>query len=273
MGEVIGIEDIFKLLSLNQGGLKGIPSKSQRYLFLNQAEGQILAAKAKRLAEALNPYYDRVCVGSLEDPGQDGPIFSAHVQTGGVILAAGGSERFGRPKQLLDWDGKPFIVRVVETAQAAGLKPVIVITGVDHDAIKAVLYDLAVEVIHNPNWEAGQSTSMKLGIESLPERCENVVFLLSDQPQISPLLIRSLIEHQSQRLSPIVAPLAGGRRANPVLFNRETFDALMQVSGDQGGRAVFNQFQIDWLPWIDSRINIDVDEPGDEKRLREAYFG
>jgi molybdenum cofactor cytidylyltransferase len=70
-----------------------------------------------------------------------------------------------------------------------------------------------------------------------------------------------------------VAPTTGWKRANPVLFGRETFEALMTVTGDRGGRAVFNQFNVEWLPWVDSRIALDVDQPGDEEILYRAYFG
>ena len=62
------------------------------------------------------------------------------------------------------------------------------------------------------------------------------------------------------------------RRANPVLFAEETFDAFMTVRGDQGGRAVFHQFDVDWLPWMDERVLLDVDEPEYEQTLLDAYF-
>jgi len=71
---------------------------------------------------------------------------------------------------------------------------------------------------------------------------------------------------------PITAPLMEGQRGNPVLFAQETFEALMKVSGDRGGRAVFNQFSVDWLTWVDRRSGLDVDKLGDEGRLMDAYF-
>jgi molybdenum cofactor cytidylyltransferase len=114
---------------------------------------------------------------------------------------------------------------------------------------------------------------MRSGLASLPDNVDSTVFLLCDQPHISPLLIRSLIERRAETRAPIVAPTTGGKRGNPVLFGRETFEALMTVTGDRGGRAVFNQFNVEWLPWVDSRIALDVDQPGDEEILYRAYFG
>ncbi len=272
VGNRIGVDDLLGVLSSEKGGLKNIPDGAIKLLFLNQSDDPILAAKGNKLANKLLNHYDRVLIGSLHRPGQEGVIFGVHTQTAGVILAAGGSERYGESKQLLDWDGMPFIVRVVQAAFQAGLDPITVITGAEHEKIKLALRDFPVRIIFNPDWKEGQSKSVIKGIQTLPERCDNVVFLLSDQPQVSPLLIRALIESRAQKHSIVTVPMAGGKRANPVLFGSEAFEILKTVTGDQGGRAVFNQFKVEWLPWVDSRIQMDVDEPGDEKALFQAYF-
>jgi len=188
-----------------------------------------------------------------------------------VILAAGGSDRLGRPKQLLSWQGKPFVCQVALNALEAGLSPLVVVTGANHGEVQSALSDLLVEVIYNPDWAQGQSTSMKAGLQALHARCGGVVLLLSDQPQISPHLILSLIECFAHNHKPITAPMVGGSRGNPVLFGRETFTALEKVTGDVGGRPLFKDFEVDWLPWIDARILMDVDDEADLEALRLAY--
>lgn len=194
-----------------------------------------------------------------------------HVETAGVILAAGGSKRMGCPKQLLNWQGIPFIAQVAQNALEAGLKPLIVVTGADQELIEGAVRHLPVQFVNNPDWASGLSSSMKVGLRALPQHCDSVVFLLSDQPQISPLLIRQLLERYAKNRAPITAPMVGGRRGNPVLFGSTTFNALMQVQGDQGGRAVFSQYDVDWLPWVDDRILMDVDRIGDEQALWDAF--
>ena len=272
MGEQIGVDDLVSVLGSEMGGLKGMPASARRMLFLNQAEGHPLQAKGGRIARELQGVFDRVLIGSLHEPAQTGPIFSVHAPTAGVILAAGGSRRLGRPKQLLEWEGKPFIVRVAQNALAAGLKPLVVVTGADHPQIASALEGFQVNLVHNENWPDGQSTSMRAGLEALPERIDSALFMLSDQPQIPPTLIHQLIESYSANRKAITAPLAGGERGNPVLFAGETFPALRAVSGDKGGRAVFSKFNVDWLPWIDDRILMDVDTQEDLERLQEAFF-
>ncbi|MBI2977451.1 MAG: NTP transferase domain-containing protein, partial [Rhodospirillales bacterium] len=61
----------------------------------------------------------------------------------GIVLAAGQSSR-ARPKNKLlhAVGGKPMVRRVTETALAAGLDPVVVVTGFEAEKIRAALAGL-----------------------------------------------------------------------------------------------------------------------------------
>ncbi len=185
----------------------------------------------------------------------------------GIILAAGASRRMGRSKQLLMWRGKLFICQVANTALDAGLSPVVVVTGAEADEVRAALADLPVEIVHNPDWAEGQSTSVRAGLQSLPPDTRAVIFFLADQPHIPTTLVRALVEQYTQTLSPIVAPLVGDRRGNPVLFDRNTFSDLMSLHGDAGGRLVFSRYPITHVPWNDPNLLLDVDTLEDYERL------
>jgi molybdenum cofactor cytidylyltransferase len=272
LGESIRVEDVVKVLVDREGGLKGIPSSARRYLFLVQADDPIEQAQAGRMTRDLIGAYNRVLVGDLDRQSEMGPVFAAYSQVAGVVLAAGGSKRLGQPKQLLMWQGEPFISKIVKTGLASGLTPLVAVTGAEKELIESALDHLPIRMVFNPDWEAGQAGSMKSGLEALPAECDAVMFLLGDQPQISPVLIRQLIERFYQHRKPVTAPMVNGQRGNPVLFSRETFDTLRRVSGDQGGRAVIQQFEVDWLPWVDERALLDVDKEGDFDRLITAFF-
>ena len=267
----IRVCDVIQLLESKDGGLKGIPIGSEKILFLNQADDDVLSSKGGRIARRLTGTYDRILIGSIEQPGSTGYIQSVYSQTAGVILAAGGSERLQRPKQLLDWHGKPFIRQVAETALEAGLAPLIVITGANHDQVTKALSGLPVQIHLNPNWKNGQSTSVRLGINAVSEKCNSALFLLCDQPQLPSQLIIELLDRFRQNRMTITAPMVDGQRGNPLLFSREAFSALAKITGDRGGRTLINLFTVDWLSWIDGRILLDVDKPGDYERLLKSY--
>ena len=270
--DLITEDDVVTLMRSRSGGSKDIPETSQKILFLNQADNDILSSKGGRIARQLVGSFDKILVASLEKSDSKGYVQCVYTQTAGVILAAGGSERLEKPKQLLEWQGKPFIRQVAETALEAGLSPLIIITGAYHDQVAEALVDLPVKIVHNQNWSEGQSTSVRLGIQNLPERCDSVMFLLSDQPQISSQFIQQLVERYRQNRNPVTAPMVDGQRGNPMLFSSEVFSALEKISGDRGGRAVINQFKVDWLQWNDKRILLDVDHEGDYRKLKEAFL-
>ena len=263
--EPITPQAIITLLNHPQGALKNIPPNAKRVVLLNQADTPELQSIGGGMARALLSNFSTVIVGSL----QNEKLHSIE-RTAGIILAAGASTRFGQPKQLLTWKNKTFVRHVTETALQSGLEPVVVVTGFQHAEIESHLQDLPIRIVHNPNYAQGQSTSIRAGIEALPENTGAAVFLLADQPQIPVEVIRALVDSHSEEQQPILAPLVlEERRANPVLFDRFTFNDLMQLQGDVGGRGIFDRHKVSYLPWHDDILLFDVDKPEDYERLKQ----
>jgi molybdenum cofactor cytidylyltransferase len=194
-------------------------------------------------------------------------VHAVHEPVAGIVLAAGGSTRMAQPKQIMSFRSQPLVRIAAQTALAADLAPVIVVTGAFDNQVKAALEGLPITIIHNPDWHSGQSSSVAAGINAAPTRTCSAIFLLADQPLVSESMIRKLVELHTQTLSPIVAPSINGRRSNPVLFDRLTFSDLLDLSGDIGGRALFSKYQVSWLPWMEATSAIDIDTPDDYQRL------
>ena len=186
---------------------------------------------------------------------------------GGILLAAGASTRFGRPKQILDYHGEAFVRAAARSALTSGLKQVIVVTGAHAAPVRAALDGLPVRIAHNPLWQAGQSTSLQCGLRALESGVRAAVVLLADQPQVTPTVIQALCETYQRTHAPIIAPLIDGSRANPVLLAAETFPLLMEIHGDVGARAIFQHYAPRYLPWLDERLRYDVDSPEDYQKL------
>jgi molybdenum cofactor cytidylyltransferase len=266
IGDAVTPEAIVRVLCDPNGGLKNIPPTARHIALLNQADTPVLQAQAQIIARQLLPAFAYQAVGITALKYQQ--VFAVHEPTAGIILAAGASTRMGQPKPLLLWRGEPFIRHIARTALGAGLSPIVIVVGAHTPEIRAAVADLPVTLIHNPDWEAGQSTSVRCGLQALPDSIGSAVFLLADQPQIPIELVKALKDQHAHTLSPIVAPLIDDRRGNPVLFDRVTFADLQSITGDVGGRAVFAKHPIAYVPWHDASLLLDVDTPEDYQRLR-----
>ena len=194
----------------------------------------------------------------------------SQVNIAGVILAAGQSSRFGQPKQLLPWGKRNMLNTCIATAKIAMLSPIVVVLGAHSEEILPEMDQEGVEVVINHHWAEGQSTSVKAGVAALPKDVHGAVFLLADQPQISVQLIVSIMETAWKRNN-VVLPVIMGKRANPVYFPKQTFPALLNLEGDQGGRAVLNHFPTTLLEWLDEDMAGDMDTPEDYERLRKRF--
>ncbi len=292
--ESITSDALVRVLTNSSGGLKNIPPGAKRVVLLNQADTPELRAAAYEMSGHLLSFYNAVVVAALSlsrltdsrdrnivEKSIDGyqpfyypargeaKIFTVYEQTAGIILAAGGSSRMGQVKQVLLWRGEPLVRHVTRTALAAGLSPVVVVTGSSAEQIESAVQDLPVSIVHNGNWQAGQSASVITGLNSLPPDTGSAVFLLADQPQLPVELVKELLKMHAIELPPIVAPRVMGQRANPVLFDRTVFPDLQSLTGDMGGRSLFSQYPVAWLDWGDDSITLDVDTLDDYHKLME----
>lgn len=155
-----------------------------------------------------------------------------------LLLAAGEGSRLGRiPKALLKKDGITLIKRFIHSTESLDPVEILVVTGfysADVEAeIKSIQNDThsTLNWIKNPNPETGQSSSVRLGIESLNSDYDVLLIALCDQPNVGSQEIKSLLEQFKQR-SPqqeIVLPMVGGQRGNPVLFSRAVIQKVLAL--------------------------------------------
>ncbi len=191
----------------------------------------------------------------------------------GIILAAGQSSRFGAPKQLHDFAGEPLVRRIARIALASRLAQVRVVIGPHSAAMRQALEGLALQIVENPFFAEGQSTSVRVGLEDLDATA--ALFLPVDQPFLDPSLLHRLIaahEHGSGR---IIVPRSGSRRGAPVLFDRAFFPELRALEGDVGGRVLLRRHaaEIHEIEVENPLELTDIDTPEDLRRLERALAG
>ena len=186
-----------------------------------------------------------------------------------VVLAAGLSRRMGRAKLLLPLDGRPVIRLTAERVIAAGLGPVVVVTGAEHEALTAALSGLPVQIVVNARPEDGQASSIRAGIAALSPEVDAALIVLGDQPFVPPEVIPALVRARAQTGRLIAAPRYRDGRGNPVLFGRGVFPELLALSGDQGARSVLER-DPDRVALVefDCAMPRDLDTPEDYDTLR-----
>ena len=156
-----------------------------------------------------------------------------------LLLAAGASARMGRPKQLLPYQGRTLLRHAAETAVASGCAPLVLVTGAVHAALEAEVSGLPVRVVRNPAWETGMASSIRAGLaavaEAQPSAC---LIMLSDQPLVTPELLRQLVAQQQQTRAPVVAAAYGDALGVPAVFAEALIPRLLQLHGQQGANRL-----------------------------------
>jgi len=187
----------------------------------------------------------------------------------GILLAAGLSRRFGRPKQLVEWRGKPLIVHMAEMALASRLRQVIVVLGHAASevrrALAPLLHDPRLRIVFNAEYEEGQASSIRRGLRALEPGAEAAMFLTCDQPLLTASVLDALIDAFVAHRPLICYPVYEGTRGSPVIFSAELFPELMALSGDVGGRVLIEKYRarVHEQKIPSAKPLADVDTPAD----------
>jgi molybdenum cofactor cytidylyltransferase len=190
-----------------------------------------------------------------------------------LVLAAGQSTRFGAENKLLAAiTGKPLVAAVVDEVARANIKGgLFVVTGHQHDRIEAALAGRDVHFVHNPDYAAGLSTSLKAGLAALPEAVNAVVICLGDMPRLDAAVIDRLIgAYDPLKGRLIIVPTHQGVRGNPLLWDRRYFAEMQKLTGDRGARSLLDLHAgtVAEVEAGSDAIFIDIDQPGDIAGLK-----
>jgi nicotine blue oxidoreductase len=193
----------------------------------------------------------------------------------GILLAAGGGSRLGRPKALVEIGGQTLAARGAGLLRAGGADPIIVVTG-------AAPVDLAeVTLVANPDWRTGMGSSLVAGLTAardLPpagpdgtDGCGAVVIALADQPLIGAEAVRRLIAAHAAGATVAVAAY-DGRPRNPVLIGRQHWDEVLATTiGDAGARPFLRAHPglVTVVDCTGTGRPDDIDTPSDLARVTE----
>lgn len=185
-----------------------------------------------------------------------------------VILAAGESVRFGRPKQLEFYKGEPLVLRAVRAAESAGASKIIVVTGCFAGRVLFALRPVRVVPAFNRHWTHGMGASIRVGIEHV--EADVAVILTVDQPLITDEHIWKLANELGESGKTYAATTCKKGTGLPCAFDRKTFFELQGLTGEQGVEKIIARRATEgsFLEFADA--GYDLDEPHDLDCLRAA---
>ncbi|UTW56623.1 NTP transferase domain-containing protein [Kordiimonas sp. SCSIO 12610] len=176
-----------------------------------------------------------------------------------VVLAAGKSSRAQRNKLLASLGTMSVLERTLSLLTQSDMieeDQILLVTGHEHDKIKSLIANDKIKICYNAKYTEGMSESLKLANKHIREETEFVLIALGDMPFVRPQSITTLIkagvanpEYQ------IIIPTFHGKRGNPVLWNRDKFYEIRNISADQGGRKIIKNNE-------DYVLEVEIDDPG-----------
>ncbi len=188
-----------------------------------------------------------------------------------VLLAAGRSSRMGGPNKLLAlFDGKPLVTRTAERALLSGAAGTVAVVGHQQERVCAALAGLEVEIVENPDFAEGLSSSLRAGIAALPPDAAGALIVLGDMPGVSTGDLNRLLEaFRKAGGSAIVRASHNGKRGNPVLLPRSLFSEVAHLEGDTGARHLVENAGLEVIDveigagaWLDVDTREVLEEAG-----------
>ena len=253
LGTSITPQTLGRVLTHPQGGAKQCPEGARLVPMLNKADTDEAISYAEESAASMLAHasVDTVIISTMT---QDLPVRQAWAHTAGIVPAAGNATCYRE---------------AARAALDAGLDPVIAVLSYQAEKVIAALAGLPVQLVCNQDFEAGQSSLLRKGLEALPVNTGAAVFLPAGQPFFTAEIIGALIRAHRQSFAPACVPVCEGIRGNPVLFDKSIFRELRELRCDAGERELLEKYcnDIVTVP-ADRRVLLDIDTPEEYERQK-----
>ena len=182
-----------------------------------------------------------------------------------LIMAAGQSRRMGAQNKLLaEVKGTPMVRHVLNQIKGSDVGPITVVLGHEPEKVRACMAIPDVTFVENPDFEQGLSTSLKRGLESLPDDIDGLIVCLGDMPRVTADEINQLIvAFNPLEGRAICVPTHLGKRGNPVLWAHRFFEEMRHLHGDVGARHLIGEYS-DVVAEIEMEADgvlLDIDTP------------
>jgi len=191
-----------------------------------------------------------------------------------IILAAGKSERYGAPKVLQNFLGKPFLSRIADALYDAGIAQIYLVLGYRAAQVQTQLPSIdGLQIVVNENYKSGQISSLQAGICALPPQCTGTLLCLIDQPHLFASTYVKLLAVAHAAPAMIAVPVYDCHRGHPLYLPAWFGAEILRTPTTDSLRTVLAHYaeQIITVTVADPGITVDIDTPADLHRLEELF--
>jgi molybdenum cofactor cytidylyltransferase len=192
--------------------------------------------------------------------------------TSGLVLAAGGSKRLGRPKQLLPFGSATLLDHVLDVARACPFDQLLCVVGGGAEGVLETIDFSGVQVVENPDFGEGCSSSIAAALDAVDARADVLVLMLGDQPGVSAATVDALVAGRGD--GSLAACVYEDGRGHPLAFARSMFGELSAMHGDKAVWKLLDRHapEVVDVP-INGQIPRDVDTWEDYQALAGRAIG
>ncbi|HTP12429.1 MAG TPA: nucleotidyltransferase family protein [Bacteroidota bacterium] len=189
-----------------------------------------------------------------------------------IILAAGASRRMRLPKQLLPFRRKNLLQYTIDEAAESKASTLCIVLGASADEIRKSIRVQKGSIVMNDSWPEGMSSSIRMGIASLPSTIDAAIISLCDQPHLKSSVFNQLMDAFVSSGKSIVASEYDGSPGVPALFANKHFPELSALSGDSGARKIIDAHRGDVELVSFEGGSVDLDTPEEYRQFIVRKF-
>jgi molybdenum cofactor cytidylyltransferase len=187
-----------------------------------------------------------------------------------IVLAAGGSTRFGSAKQLVRIGGRPLLSLITGRAAEVVGQALLIVLGAQAAELAPLLKHSAGSTVVNRDWREGLASSIRTGIARLPPSCAGVMLVLADQACVTAEDLRRLAGAWRRQPLSVAAAQYGGTVGAPAIFPRHLFGELCDLRGDSGARMLLKRHADSLVKVPMTSAAFDLDTPDDLLQLTKS---